>query len=201
MIQQVVMELIMRRLSTLLLFLSGISCTKQKDLDRSDSVQGSFIIYTIPKGGHYALQTKYKAFNGSALNYTVRFDSSAIYYSGDPENQADINKLFGFSENNDHHETSARFGWNWNGDKVALYAYCYADGIRSITPLASVDINKEYFCSIKLTHNNYEFTVADSSNIISRTSYGSIAIGHHLYPYFGGDETAPHDIYIFLRPE
>jgi len=191
----------MYRFSTILIFLSAISCSKQETLESAKSVQRPFIIYTIPKGGHYALKTKYEAFNGTTLKYTVRFDSSAIYQSLDPGNQEDVNKLFGFSENNDHHETSARFGWNWNGKSLTLFAYCYTDGIRSITPLTSVHLNKEYFCSVKLTQTHYEFTVEDLHMLILRNSSDSIINGHHLYPYFGGDETAPHDINIFLRPE
>ena len=179
------------------LFVLSIACNKE--IDPPD--QSGFIAYTIPKGGHYALQSSVKPFNGNVLSYTVRFDSSAIYYTSDPKNQADVNKVFGFSDNNHHHETSARFGWNWDGRQLQLYAYCYSAGVRSVLPLESVDINREYLCSIKVLSDRYEFSLSGSKFYISRSSSSLQATGYHLYPYFGGDETAPHEITIFLREE
>ncbi|MDQ6815352.1 MAG: hypothetical protein M3040_16575, partial [Bacteroidota bacterium] len=62
-----------------------------------------FIKYTIPKGEQYCDISSYKAVSYQQLSFVVRFDSSAIYQTVVPSNQTDINKLFGFSDNNAHH--------------------------------------------------------------------------------------------------
>ena len=184
-----------------LVFLIAISCNKQIELKSPEPAFPGYVAFTIPKGSHYASQSAVRTFKGQNLSYIIKFDSSAIYQTIDPKNQEDVNKLFGFSDNNDHHETSARFGWNWDGRSIQLYAYCYDSGVRSITPVGSVDINREYYCSIKLLPATYEFSLSDTRHYIPRASFNTQATGYHLYPYFGGDETAPHDITIFLRAD
>jgi hypothetical protein len=47
-----------------------------------------------------------------------------------PENQYDINKLWGFSEGINNQYNSARIGWSWNNDALRLYGYVYAKGVR-----------------------------------------------------------------------
>src|SRR5687767_9212183 len=101
-----------------LLFLN--SCNKaidnliEKQLT-SPQKTGEFILYTIKKGEHYAGNNVYRPVELSELKFVVRFDSSAIYKTNSEVNQYDINKLYGFSDNNqDHHQFSARFGWSWN---------------------------------------------------------------------------------------
>jgi len=34
---------------------------------------------------------------------------------------------------------------------------------------------------------------------MSRASSTATAVGYKLYPYFGGDEAAPHDINIWIK--
>ncbi len=79
-----------------------------------DSSQ-NFIKYIINKGQQYCDQNIFKTVNYSELKFIVKFDSSAIYTAKDAANQYDINKLYGFSDNNvDDHQFSARFGWRWS---------------------------------------------------------------------------------------
>lgn len=109
----------MKNLLLFLVLACGLtSCKKvlESVLDKKASTDASgFTQYTIPAGSHYCNGNAYKAVETTMQSFTVRFDSSAIYQSADPVNQYDINKLWGFSDNNgDHHAFSARFGWRWS---------------------------------------------------------------------------------------
>ena len=161
---------------------------------------GEFVLYTIKKGEHYATSNVYRAVELSELNFVVRFDSSAIYKTNNEVNQYDINKLYGFSDNNqDHHHYSARFGWSWNENALRLYAYVYNGGKVLKQEMGVADIGKEISCAIQVEAETYHFTMNDAHLTLPRTSTTPLAKGYLLYPYFGGDETAPHDIKIAIK--
>lgn len=187
----------MNRLLLILLIVSLASCTKQELIQLREK---PFITYVIPAGAHYSNQSTFKSFLDSVLQFTVRFDSSAIYTSNAASNQGDINKLYGFAEEGGHHENSARFGWNWENSKLNLFAYSYIEGERHSLPLGEAIIDKEYSCTIRLAPDAYIFNFNSNTRSISRSLNSNIATGYLLYPYFGGDETAPHEIRIYIRP-
>lgn len=54
--------------------------------------------YTIRAGQDYCDQKAFKSVKVSQMNFTAKFDNSAIYTTIDPVNQYEINKLYGFSE-------------------------------------------------------------------------------------------------------
>jgi hypothetical protein len=159
-----------------------------------------FILYKIKQGEHYTVNNAYKQVELSQLKFMVRFDSSAIYETEVGINQYDINKLYGFSDNNqDHHQYSARFGWSWNENALRLYAYVYNEGKVIKKEMGIIDIGKEVQCSIEVDATQYHFTMDDAHLSIPRASTTSLAKGYLLYPYFGGDETAPHNINIWIK--
>lgn len=161
-----------------------------------------FTLYTIRKGNQFCDQDKFMPVQISQLNFIVRFDSTCIYTTQNPKNQGDINKLYGFSDNSSaHHDYSARFGWRWNKNEQSLQAYIYNDGKRSFTDLGIIEIGKEYKCSIAVEGDHYIFKVDDKLTAVPRASTSSIAVGYKLFPYFGGDEVAPHDINIYIKEE
>lgn len=165
------------------------------------SVQpGQFQTYTIRAGAQYCDQSGYKPVEVSEMKFAVRFDSSAIYRTLDPVNQYDINKLYGFADNaSDHHQYSARFGWRWSEGALRLFAYVYNAGVVSSEELTTVPIGAEITCSIKVSGNQYVFSVNDLVRSMPRAATTEKGKGYQLYPYFGGDESAPHDIRIFIR--
>ncbi len=156
--------------------------------------------YTIRAGQQYCDQSVYKATDYNELKFAVRFDSSAIYESSSVENQLDVNKLYGFSDNNeDHHKFSARFGWRWSDGSLRLFAYTYNNSEMNYEELATISIGIVYTCSIKVAGSAYIFSINGSSSSVPRASTTPTAIGYKLYPYFGGDELAPHDINIWIK--
>ena len=187
----------------ILLFFTG--CNKPVDYTIDNNFLSSqptpgFILYTIKKGAHYAADNFYQHVEISELKFIVRFDSSAIYKTNSETNQYDINKLYGFSDNNeDHHQYSARVGWSWNNNSLHLYGYVYNEGKLLKAELGNVAIGAETLCSIKVKDSNYIFTLNDTTLHMPRISNDSLAKGYMLYPYFGGDETAPHDISVWIK--
>jgi hypothetical protein len=158
--------------------------------------------YVIKAGQHYSNQSGYFPISLTEMKFIVRFNESAIYSTRHEHNKRDINKLFGFSDNSkQHHEYSARFGWRYMDDKLTLHAYVYNNGKRVETELGQIQLNKDYTCSIKVSGGKYIFTLDGKSTQMNRSALTAKAEGYKLFPYFGGDETAPHDIKILIREE
>jgi hypothetical protein len=169
-------------------------------VDHTADASSQFIKYTIRAGQQYCDQSTYKQVSYNELKFIVKFDSTAIYQTVSANNQLDVNKLYGFSDNNDdHHQFSARFGWRWSGGGLHLFGYTYNSGEMNYEELGAINIGTEYTCSIKITPDNYIFTLNNASKNMSRASVTATAAGYKLYPYFGGDEVAPHDINIWIK--
>ena len=187
--------------SLLLFFLC--SCSKVDALIEqklSSKNADGFIQYTINSGQHSATNNHYKSIDTDTLRFVVKFDSTAIYTSNSKENQYDINKLYGFADNGaDHHQYSARFGWAWHDGALHLYGYVYNDSKRESRRLGTVPIGAEVACTLAVTPTNYVFKYGDVSQQLPRTSTTPKAKGYQLYPYFGGDEVAPHNINIWIK--
>ncbi|MEO6675413.1 MAG: hypothetical protein ABIN93_18445 [Ginsengibacter sp.] len=159
-----------------------------------------FTHYTIRQGQQYCDQSKFAPIDYTELKFVVKFDSSAIYKTKNSTNQYDINKLYGFSDNDTLHQIySARFGWRWSDKALRIFAYIYNSGIRSSKELGTIQIGTENNCSIKVTGGHYIFSFNNITDTLLRTSTINTARGYKLYPYFGGDETAPHDINILIK--
>jgi hypothetical protein len=186
-----------------ILLLCG-SCTKAFDLievntPSSKDASENFVKYTIKNGQHYADNNPYKKVSTSEMKFVVKFDSTVIYQSVSEENQYDINKLYGFSDNNSmHHQYSARIGWRWSDKQLRLFAYVYNNGNVSSKEMTAIPIGKEVACNIQVAGAEYIFTVNERQEKMPRESTTEAAEGYQLYPYFGGDETAPHDIIIWI---
>ncbi len=159
-----------------------------------------FVRYQIAKGAQYCDKNTYKKISCTEMKFIVKFDSSAIYTTLDPGNQNDINKLYGFSDNNrTHHEFSARIGWRWSNNALRLFGYVYNNSVRRSQEICTGKIGEEIECTIKVIGAHYLFSVGGQTLSMPRTSTTPAAEGYQLYPYFGGDETAPHSISIWIK--
>ena len=163
-------------------------------------VNSGYIEYLIPRNQHYATENGYKTVKKEQLRFMAVFDSSCIYTSQVRENQQDINKLYGFSDcGSGHSVNSARFGWLWNGSAIELYAYCYINGVRTSLLLDTVAIDQQNTLAIQVKAHQYIFECNGKTTAISRHCATGAIEGYQLYPYFGGDETAPHNIHIYIK--
>lgn len=163
----------------------------------SPSVPSAFTIYKIMEGSHHAYNVPMQTVSGNSLVFKARFDSSCVYTARKPQNQDDINKLYGFSDNATNHQThSARVGWRWKNERIELFAYCYAFGNRSFTLLGTANLNEWVDLSIRLSAAGYEFQYKGASTFMKRGPSQPTIGGFMLFPYFGGDESAPHTVRI-----
>jgi hypothetical protein len=187
----------------LLAILSGllmISCSKKSDSDPAPDTSFQGKKYVIAQGAHettngLVLKTK------TVLKFKALFDSSAIYTTVDSTNQTDTNKLYGLSDCGTDHETnSARFGWRWVNHHLEIMAYWYVNGVRP-EPIRvdTVALNTVNTYSIAFDSDKYVFTVNDTNVVEVPKSCNYKGYRYQLYPYFGGNETAPHEIRIWIQ--
>ena len=73
-----------------LILLMFFSCTKEVD-------DLGFRTYVIPEGAHSS-GSHFNHPTNSRINFDFILDQSAIYTSEIPENQHDVNKIYGFSD-------------------------------------------------------------------------------------------------------
>ena len=170
-----------------------------EDLRRVPASTDGAITYRIPAGAHFSTKSSYEMLNLSAMKFTARFDSSAVYQTGQRQNQGDINKLYGMADcGSVHQKNSARFGWRWYENALEIWAYAYVGGHREMSFIKTVGINTTSLYELQFTDSTYTFRVDDSVVSLPRQCREQ-ARGYKLYPYFGGDEAAPHDIRICIQ--
>jgi len=154
--------------------------------------------FTIRKGQHrstYALNYS----KDTAFDWNVIFDSSAIYQTVDSTNQMDINKLIGWSDCGDNHtENSIRFGWRWLNDELEIHWFKHENGSFSFDKICNVSLCTEHDYGLIIRDWDYQMMVDGTCVWIPRNCPYE-GKRYQLYPYFGGDETAPHNINIKIK--
>ena len=175
-----------------------IGCNKPNE-EMTEIPVDPYTTYIIEAGQQFCTPNPQVVTTDSQLNFIAVFDSSCIYTTMNPSNQYDINKLYGFSDCETHHlENSARIGWRWNNDSLHIFAFVHNSGRIISKEITTVKINDDVRCNITCAENNYSFTANGKTVIIPRNCPGNYN-RYKLYPYFGGDETAPHTITIKIK--
>lgn len=157
--------------------------------------EGNWKTYTINKGNHSS-GIHGKICYHKSIAFQAIFDQSAEYEIG--KDQSDINKLYGFSEGVNHRNNSARFGWRWFNNRIEILAYTYVDGKFYFKYIDSVNAFEENTYQLRAT-DKYMFKV--NNTIIEMERGESTDNGYYLYPYFGGNCVAPHNITIKIKEE
>lgn len=181
----------------LLLFFTA--CDVELDSPFKDDDQKLYII----KEGEHESNRDIKSFNSNMLSFQAQFDETAKYKTKSEANQADINKLMGFSDcNSHHHENSARFGWRWYNNQLEIHAYCYVNGDRISEFVGAVNLDQMNDYKIEIVENKYIFTINNTSRVeINKNPNCKSSTNYMLFPYFGGDEPAPHDINVTVQTD
>lgn len=134
------------------------------------------------------------------LMYTkmrVIFDESCLYELDGPDNH-DINKLFGIGFGN-HMRNSARFGWTCNKDRIVVHAYCHNDGKTESSSMLTCLPNEPVELSLTVSKKEFNFFAQKRSgessegSFLRKRSFWDF-IAYRLFPYFGGNQTAPHSM-------
>ena len=183
---------------TLFLIIIGLSSCEW--IGNAPSFGDDFVTYTIRQGRHEVDNNLNTPFTSSSMHFQAVFDSSCVYRNAIPENQNDINKLYGFSDcSSGHQSNSARFGWNWREGALRIYAYVYVNGTRQEKELGTAELNEPASFKIATRDNSYLFTFRGMETVMPRHCTGGVGVSYKLLPYFGGDEPAPQEVRIKIR--
>jgi hypothetical protein len=160
--------------------------------------------YLIKSGNHYHSGVDLSIAPRSQYGWQVYFFEDTIYTSVTPVNQYDINKLVGTTDCwslFSNHNNSARFGWNWDPTTklMKIHAYTYVDKERQYSYITSIPTKTVATLSLSVEGSFYTFQVNNVTVKMPRGCDQKKMVGVANYPYFGGDETAPHDMHIWLK--
>jgi len=182
------------RIYLVLIFLFISGCSKEVD-------DLGFKTYTIPQGKHSS-----GSFLDHPTNSRIKFDfilnESAIYTSEIPENQHDVNKIYGMSDFGVRHQKySIRLGWRYLNNELELCWLRHEEGRHSSATIRTIEPNVIYNAVIDITTVYYVIVIDGDTTMVRRRpeGYWGLIRRYYLYPYFGGNEYAPHDINIKIR--
>ena len=185
-----------KRLTIFLLFFIFLlvclnACKKIDDI--------GYRIFTIKENKHRSTTT-YNTTKSNYITFNAIFDSSAIYSTDDPNNQYDVNKLYGISDCGcNHQHYSMRLGWRWLNDSLEILWFKHTNNNFSFAKIKSIDFDDVIDFSIQFDNNYYYMSVGSDTVTIARPCNRSSNRKYFLWPYFGGNETAPHDIKILIK--
>lgn len=153
-------------------------------------------VYTIKEGKHRS-GLHFLPHFGSTRMHVQAMLSRHCWFEKRDYNDDDLNKLAGFSFGF-HHRNSLRIGWvpDFKNENVfKLFAYWYNQGSFRMEFLTVVRGGQVF--DIRLDAKNQHVIVAGVAKTIP-FELPRFRWGYHLYPYFGGDNRAPHDLRIML---
>jgi len=164
----------------------------------------------IKKGKHHASGLRLRPYLGKRIiSWRVNMDISCLY-SAINDDSGDLNKLCGISCGN-HHNNSLRFAWRPDFNQpgqIMIFAYWYVKGERWSLYIGNICHNVDYYFELTIGTPTVAFSFArveKSGNITDRRvsfvkyKLPQPAIGYYLWPYFGGNNTTPHDMRIDLN--
>ena len=181
----------MKKLLVLLMF---VSCTKEVD-------DLGFRTYVIPEGQHRS-GNFFNHPDNSRINFQFILDESAEYKTEIPENQYDVNKIYGFSDfGKAHQKYSIRLGWRYVEGNVELCWLKRENSNNSSGFIRNIELNQIYNAVIDINTFYYVIVVNNDTTMVRRRpgSFWGTIRRYYLYPYFGGNEFAPHDITIKIK--
>jgi hypothetical protein len=163
--------------------------------------------YKIKKGDHYCNANIFErlfAIGWKVKQLSVNFRLARECWWAPPRNSddKDLNKLVGISYGLNDHSNSVRFAWapdfEHNGT-INIYGYIYDELSSGHVSKFIVAVNVETVNTgvIKVVGNQYVLTVGTTSVSMDNT-HGDPNLCFRLYPYFGGNNTAPNDMVIGL---
>lgn len=198
----------MRQVVRLMTFAGTTSITKK---------QTENLKMKIYKHTHHALALPSLICPYDGVRFNISFNNTARYETKEVENQSDWNKLFGFTIGMfpsfkggfkpPVHWNSVRFGWRYNPlhDTIEVCPYIYKDGVvfyygkEMYLPIVELDFGKVYKFSLVMNLRgivHFDIDLGRENLLNYWMQYEKSDLGWMSWPYFGGDETAPHTIDI-----
>ena len=189
----------LRASKVLFILLVLIGCKKTDD--------DGYRVYTIDRGNHYSDGPIDKLFGNDnkadSWEWEVIFESSCIYSESDllnPSNYLDVNKLIGFSDCDRHHsQYSCRVGWRASGDSIELLIYKRDDNNIGFKSLKKVYPDQIVNVTLDFKDTIYTSCIDGICDTLVRPCPNWSGRKYSLFPFFGGQETAPHKMKIRIK--
>ena len=164
------------------------------------------MIFKIKKGKHKSSGIHFGFTLKNEIKFEGIFHESCLYKFNDVD-AYDINKLYGISTTYFHQKQSARVGWRClDGVNIELLTYSYNNGNRIINEsnvLGLVKPNEKFYVTIIDQEDNYKYTFQKENSkdvtVFDPKKRDWFIFHYYLYPYFGGNKTAPHDMKISIK--
>lgn len=164
--------------------------------------------FRIKRGKHSAKGIHFNFTFKKNVTFKCKFNKSCLYYFDDND-KYDINKLCGFSTTWFHQRQSGRIGWRClDGERIEIVTYSYNDGTREQTETDILGIvlpDQEFIVSIEDNEDMYIYTFenlsVDNSYVkaVDKKQKDWFFFHYLLFPYFGGNKTAPHDMTLYVK--
>lgn len=151
-------------------------------------------LFTIPAGEHSSQGLHLSLILGcSRMQFSAKFYPNCIYKpQREPEQ---ISKLYGLSWGH-HHDCSARIGWRSDGTKIEVMSYVYVGhDQRESKHLGWVDVQEWHEYLIERDGKAVSLSI-DGGDPVVHTVFAPLAASYRLYPFFGGEIPAPHEMWI-----
>lgn len=128
------------------------------------------------------------------ISGTIKFLGNVSYYIN---KQKDSNKIIGLSDNWHHHKDSARLGWRYDPTRkeIEIMTITYKKGRIFINHLCYCKDNEDYSYEIIINKKSYIYRFGTDISIVPRLSKWNW-VRYTCFPYFGGTEKSPKNIYI-----
>lgn len=153
-------------------------------------------VHTIKKDKHTATNRCIRFVSNNQIRFDFFVSSSWLYDEKAPGFQSGWNKLIGISEGFNQHKNSVRVGWRCIENTIYLSSYCYINGERRISDMVEVPMGWNTG-SVTITATHYRVQINDRIFNFENTNRSFFKF--MLYPYFGGNSKAPHDMEFKFR--
>lgn len=169
------------------------------------------MIYRIARGKHRADGCFLPRFSDGTEAFRFSFSESCLYA---PDQEQDLNKLCGVSYGflprlHDgklipaHHWDSLRLTWRAVPAKRAfeVWAYEYDLGVRRMTYLFDAAVGEDYWAVFRSIQDRRAITVIEEGcmKVADWIGHSPVSRGYVLGLYFGGNDPAPHSMYLDLE--
>ena len=148
--------------------------------------------YTIRSGNHYCTPREVRMLSES-LSFEFYVDDTWRY----EVDKQGINKICGISDGENHMNNSIRLGWMDNNGTLEAYAYAYNGTGKHVAKKVCNIATGWHTAEVGMTTDVYYVSVDGDCQFITRNNKSDIHM--MLYPYFGGQCVAPHDINIKFK--
>ncbi len=167
------------------------------------------MIYTIKQGRHYSNilnpNRLWVGYGVHHIDFSFQFLNNPCYVLGN-EDDWDINKLFGISFGPEHHKNSFRIGWRpTNDNMISLHSYYYNHGTRKDSFIYAINYNSVVDGGITIDREAGKITTwisVNGNSVWSKIDFNFDDVSlwsFRLFPYFGGNARATHDIHLSLK--